>query len=943
VTTVNTVSVFCEAVSSIFLGIALWIHVAKSVRRSAIEPYRSRLLLQVAIGNAAISSILVFIYTGFVIWNAYVHRNGPFLAQLPLALAGCALPFRACWNYATSTQRLVRRFSLTKCRDLNLAEDVRRLASLVDVPPPTIFDSPVLFAPLIAGRKTASAILAIPQYIRMLPEDEREAILLHELAHIRNKDVGFLTWAYAFSRDAWWCLLLVPTTALVILLARYPISQSDLVAVALYVLCVLQLWVLSAIVTRDRESLADKTAYLLTKDRNVIEAAARVSIVAITAVASSKKRIWRFSQKMEGLKAWLADKALFGTQRRPWRAALRVLSALHDSHPSLVERAPLEHVMGSEVIPQLSWAETLWMGIVLAATGMVVSLGAFALTAYILHSHSAEESFILCYGLLLWLSPLAATVIALTLVLPAWSSLGVTFPTVRYVKGFVFRSLGGFLVALMIVILVIAICWRSPEICVVAALVGVWCMVIYFGAVVYGTLMASFWNTLRYWQRRTVIDFRALMRLSAGWLTIFVGSAAASVGLLWPEYYAAAAILMGGALCGVVLSYYCLGGGSVSGNDHYLVLRFFSRHCLFEGPRVWPTGFIAYSVALASMTCLPMAVAGTVLWAFDLKHRLGGDPLFWVAGLLTFTVFCFVLSNRRSSIHLQSATMARLWALTSALKVADELGNEPAQAPMPPLNRLGTFLVNGCQGAANPWNLEMTFHAVNSATDSLETPGVKQAVLAWVHACENQTGFGLWPATNSRLSATYYALQVLKTSETPLKNAIGHTEWIKELQQGDGSFRGTWSSRPNFEDTFFAVRSLEMLGYRLEASEGERCASWTRRVPLAEGVKNGRADAVYHGLEILKSLHHLTPEDRSLAGEVAQRQVKNLALANPVQAAEIMMYTLHTFCLSNSATVYEKDTHQLIEKLGERVKDALEAECARLPYRQRNHSLAAQT
>ena len=75
---------------------------------------------------------------------------------------------------------------------------VERLAAIADMPKPkhiAVMDTPVPNA-FATGRNPSNAVVAVTTgLMRRLTDRELEAVLAHEMAHVKNRDVAVLTWA----------------------------------------------------------------------------------------------------------------------------------------------------------------------------------------------------------------------------------------------------------------------------------------------------------------------------------------------------------------------------------------------------------------------------------------------------------------------------------------------------------------------------------------------------------------------------------------------------------------------------------------------------------------------------------------------------------------------------------------------------------------------------
>jgi heat shock protein HtpX len=155
--------------------------------------------------------------------------------------------------------------------DARLRPMVERLCGLADLPPPRLgvmpTDVPNAFS---AGRTPKRAVVVVTRgLLERLDDDELEAVLAHELAHVANRDAFVMTIAAAptmLGRKVLWGFASLPVTA-------EGAGKKVLAAIALLYFLPLLLvgWIVYAFatllvmsITRYREYVADRGAALLT-------------------------------------------------------------------------------------------------------------------------------------------------------------------------------------------------------------------------------------------------------------------------------------------------------------------------------------------------------------------------------------------------------------------------------------------------------------------------------------------------------------------------------------------------------------------------------------------------------------------------------------------------------------------------------------------------------
>jgi len=198
--------------------------------------------------------------------------------------------------------------------------------------------------------------------------------------------------------------------------------------------------------------------------------------------------------------------------------------------------------------------------------------------------------------------------------------------------------------------------------------------------------------------------------------------------------------------------------------------------------------------------------------------------------------------------------------------------------------------------------------------------------LSWVLKCQRQAGFGLWPASSPRLYSTYQAISILKDLGLLDKcDANTHISWIKTLQQPDGTFKGPWSKREVWEDTFYAVRSLNMLGSSLDPEKSHFCRTWCSDVLANKGIKENRPDIIYHCFGTLTALGTVDDRVLRLVPDWFSSAIDELLLTNISLNYENTHFSVMVYDLLNT---YSKVSFPQLNLLIERIYTALKAELA---------------
>jgi heat shock protein HtpX len=208
-----------------------------------------------------------------------------------------------------------------------LHEMVERLCAEADLPKPrvAVMQSPVPNA-FATGRGPSSAVVAVTDSIlRLLNKDELEAVIAHELSHVKNRDVLMMTVASFVSMLAF----LVMRYAIFFSFGNRresgPIMLAWIVSILVWVVSTLLIRTLS----RYREFAADRgSAYITGNPRALISGLYKIS-GRMDHIPAKKK------QEIEGANAFFIIPALSGQS----------LMELFSTHPPLEKRiAALEEL-----------------------------------------------------------------------------------------------------------------------------------------------------------------------------------------------------------------------------------------------------------------------------------------------------------------------------------------------------------------------------------------------------------------------------------------------------------------------------------------------------------------------------------------------------------------------------------------------------------------------
>jgi heat shock protein HtpX len=228
--------------------------------------------LGLSLRMAVCLALLVALYAPVFAWivgMGYVIWGGA--AAVLVALAAVALLALAPYLSELLALSLARAHAADPAAERRLRPLVERLCGLADLPPPRLgvmpTDVPNAFS---AGRGPRSAVVVVTRgLLERLDDEELEAVLAHELAHIANRDAFVMTIAAApamLGRKALWGFVSLPFTAqgvgkkvaaAIAVLYLVPVIFVAWMAYAFATLLIMS-------ITRYREYVADRGAAMLT-------------------------------------------------------------------------------------------------------------------------------------------------------------------------------------------------------------------------------------------------------------------------------------------------------------------------------------------------------------------------------------------------------------------------------------------------------------------------------------------------------------------------------------------------------------------------------------------------------------------------------------------------------------------------------------------------------
>ena len=906
------------AISLVFTT-SVCILIARRVFRSGVEHFSSRILVISGIINTCLCGLL-FLSQGIYEVIRISTSDSIQLSQLLIPLVFIAVPIRILWNYFSIQRKPVAQYDLKPCTDDEVNARVAALCKTMGINPPTILYSDFVKSPFIFGSRSNKAILAIPGQWLNRNSQHQHIQLLHELSHIRNHDVGFLAWSSASLRDLRFSLILLPALTVY----SFVLGCSHMIpSILLYLVCSLILFAMLRYVIRKRESLADLTAAMLVesgKVKDVIDS--QKAFVVASEMCSRRQAKPKFADKIQ---RWLSDKAMFSKKQKLWKALLEVFNFFILLHPKTSSR--VNEINSQNTIAQQfsSLGESFWAGVAIGLLSVIIGLGGYWFAVFI--QKPAEDigvvrlSFDL-YGMLIMIPP---GFLAIFLALPVWSSLKrpaldrhlFLSLLVRYAM-----ALAGACLACPLILIAGAVNQDVLLLLVICVLWNVFITVFSYGI---NTILIPLWVTIRYFQsghmaelRKTVLAFGLFIIAITS--LISVGMILISNDMIFHGNNVIFSAIAGGAFVSLT------GRGSRSSETEQCIILgapFLTFH--LEGKWFKISAYVIYSLYT---TVLLSIYASLVYLVTDFVF--GKIPILdsTLGIFITIAACCavMVMLERNDLKRVSERKGSKINILYRCLKFLST-----------PMNTNNLERING---VINSYDLKMkssrtrkpnltmhdAYEIITIIQDDTSQSKTLDHISKWVLKCQTEAGFGLWPTSSPRLYSTYQAISILRDVDLLDKcKADLHISWIKTLQQSDGSFKGPWSKRDPWQDTFYAAESLSILGTSLEPDKANLCKNWCSSILIDQGLNSDRPDIIYYCFAALTALGTVDEGISKLVPDWLSSKIEELLLTNVSLDYENVHFAVMVCQILNTP---DKICPEPLNLLKERINTALAAELA---------------
>ena len=895
--------------------------IGRKVFKTGIERFSSRILVLSGIINTTLCCLL-FLFQG-INEVCYIATSLSFsLGQLLIPLVFLVVPGRIVWNYFAIQRRLVARFNLKPHKADAFTTAITSRSRIMNISPPAILSSDLIVTPFIFGHRSSKAILAVPKGWQKIDDDRQNILLLHELGHIRNHDVGFLAWSNACIQDLRLLLILLPALIIYCYIVGY---ERIAPSISLYLACSLILYVLLRYVVRKRESLADITAAMLVESGKVRDAISKQEIYTIKPCRISEQQAE--PKLIDKIQRWLTDRAIFSKKQKLWKLLLALFNFFHLLHPSRLDRMEtIASVKSTARESSLSLGESFWAGISLGLMGVIIGLSGYWFEMFVLKLQDDKDILLLTYHIYSLTGPIAVGFLTVFLTLPMWSSLKLPILGKRFLFSLLTRFgialVGACLVCplvlfagaknyLILTLLVLCICW--------------YIFVMFFGFAV-SIVVVFIWMKVRYMQSNLVADL-----LRALWaMALFIAAIAAflllGIFLIYYEAGFAGVNLLFSAIAGCALTVISMKETRISETEQCLIFYAPFRNYRVEGkwfkPAVWIVSSLYNTVLLFLYTLL---IYSSIYLAFSNIFR-NLDSAWGILLLICICCVILIVLGYREKGRIWASKSHKIYSFCNCLKLLSEPIDSRCRKKVNKIAANYDLDTNNTKNRILNLAISDVYELVDLILEDTTQSKMLNYALAWVLRCQKQGGFGLWPGSSPRLYSTYQGISILQNVDLLSKcNTNQHISWIKALQQPDGSFKGPWSKRPAWEDTFYAVKALSMLGSSLDPGDTYLCRSWCSNIFVKKGIEKNKLDVIYYCFGSLDALGTIDEGILELVSGWLSSKMEELLLANISLDYENVHFTVMTYhLLDKHIKILEKPLNLLTE----RIKTALEAELA---------------
>lgn len=170
--------------------------------------------------------------------------------------------------------------------DTPVPDSVRRIGTQLHLDTlPRVKSSSLNISPLVYGRGGKNAVLVLPD-MSLLTEEEQDAVITHELSHIKQGDVGFFTWLTLLAKGFTYWILPFPLVVYFGYMYSYVLHLETVGFAVIVPLFFVSSILLKNSLSRTRESIAD--AYVIFHG---LEISLKRALIKYAALKTSQKGI----------------------------------------------------------------------------------------------------------------------------------------------------------------------------------------------------------------------------------------------------------------------------------------------------------------------------------------------------------------------------------------------------------------------------------------------------------------------------------------------------------------------------------------------------------------------------------------------------------------------------------------------------------------------------
>ncbi len=815
----GTTVLFCIVLAIGFAGLVAWLGYLFLIRHDdRIETYQTQIPLVLgtlaAVLYCTFSSLVgvLFLLEGYsppIRWSFLV---GGGILFFPLAAA--------IWAYGFTVPYLKRKLHWQIALNTSINQAIQEIASTLGLShvPRTVFSDQITL-PCVLGRRSQTALLVLPSWWntntgQTLQEPSIRFQLYHELAHLKNRDVGFTTWAFSFILGlvpGWFlsCLFLLGVG-----FDTYHYSQAVGLIPILITTNGLVLGILYFVVLRHRELDADARAIEALEKEGIKGLEGLLKDSASLGPAQSRKNkdgyirswIWR-------LELLMTDRVYFGKHKRFWKILHQALSYVLHSHPLLSER--ISHIQARKSdtgwqLPSLSWA--VWTGLVVSLFTQSGVLGTGVLSLILsditgMDSGKVFNQYLFHFWLVVGL-PLAGLATAFSALMPSRFSDEVSALPVDYLKR-LGLWMGVAVISAMLLNLTLFPLWLYLDLMAVGA-IGVGFLI---------TVAMGLFSTSRYvFDAFNLKDtlLSNLYHLPVLLLFLFVG--------VWVFIFSRSFTATGLYLAGILLGGLFWGrlDGRLSWRDGYVKGFLWRKLVIVERPGFDRWGwlwvclieFVGFFVPAFLVAGVFLAIYALSLSDLNMKNPNSIDGPIAILILITSVVVAAVKLNFRAPQKISSPIFG---SIAMHINILQRFFPEALPIWKEPLKKFLAVVestpYNHSIGSIDLSDLDMRTNLCRCLAVIENSELMEQSIRQWILSCEcPEGGFGLWPGAKPQLSKTYVTLQFLSECKAlHLVDKDKHVRWLISCQQADGSFNDHQTRYSLWTNAFFGLRSLVFL------------------------------------------------------------------------------------------------------------------------------------